>query len=210
MKQINLKQGTPEWATHRAQHFNASDAPAMMACSPYRTRQHLVRERATGIVDAEIDAATARRFADGHRAEALARPLAEEIVGEELYPVVGVADAGPYSASFDGLTLLEDRAFEHKALNDTLRAAFDDMETIAPEHRECTAGSLLPLPYRVQMEHQAMVCPSIERILFMASKWADDGTLIDERHCWYYPDPKPEAEMVRGRVAFWKGVKVEP
>jgi uncharacterized protein (DUF427 family) len=27
---------------------------------------------------------------------------------------------------------------------------------------------------------------------------------------WYYPDPKPEAEMVRGRVAFWKGVKVEP
>jgi uncharacterized protein (DUF427 family) len=26
---------------------------------------------------------------------------------------------------------------------------------------------------------------------------------------WYYPDPKPEAEMVRGRVAFWKGVKVE-
>src|SRR3569832_2980262 len=25
---------------------------------------------------------------------------------------------------------------------------------------------------------------------------------------WYYPDPKPEAEMVRDRVAFWKGVKV--
>ena len=25
---------------------------------------------------------------------------------------------------------------------------------------------------------------------------------------WYYLDPKPEAEMVRGRVAFWKGVQV--
>ena len=25
---------------------------------------------------------------------------------------------------------------------------------------------------------------------------------------WYYADPKPEAGMVRGRVAFWKGVKV--
>jgi len=25
---------------------------------------------------------------------------------------------------------------------------------------------------------------------------------------WYYPEPKPEAEMVRGRVAFWKGVKI--
>ena len=27
---------------------------------------------------------------------------------------------------------------------------------------------------------------------------------------WYYPDPKHEADMVRGRVAFWKGVTVEP
>jgi uncharacterized protein (DUF427 family) len=25
---------------------------------------------------------------------------------------------------------------------------------------------------------------------------------------WYYPEPKPEAEMVRDRVAFWKDVKV--
>jgi uncharacterized protein (DUF427 family) len=25
---------------------------------------------------------------------------------------------------------------------------------------------------------------------------------------WYYPDPKPEADMVRDRVAFWHGVKV--
>lgn len=25
---------------------------------------------------------------------------------------------------------------------------------------------------------------------------------------WYYPEPKPEAENIRGHVAFWKGVKV--
>jgi uncharacterized protein (DUF427 family) len=25
---------------------------------------------------------------------------------------------------------------------------------------------------------------------------------------WYYADPKPEADAIRGRVAFWKGVKV--
>ena len=25
---------------------------------------------------------------------------------------------------------------------------------------------------------------------------------------WTYTDPKPEADMVRGRVAFWKGVQV--
>ncbi|MCY7317910.1 MAG: DUF427 domain-containing protein, partial [Ramlibacter sp.] len=27
---------------------------------------------------------------------------------------------------------------------------------------------------------------------------------------WYYADPKPEAEEIKGRVAFWKGVKIEP
>lgn len=27
---------------------------------------------------------------------------------------------------------------------------------------------------------------------------------------WYYPEPKPEAENIRGRVAFWKGVTVAP
>ena len=25
---------------------------------------------------------------------------------------------------------------------------------------------------------------------------------------WYYPNPKPEAENIRGYVAFWKGVKI--
>lgn len=25
---------------------------------------------------------------------------------------------------------------------------------------------------------------------------------------WYYADPKPEAEAIRNRVAFWKGVQV--
>lgn len=25
---------------------------------------------------------------------------------------------------------------------------------------------------------------------------------------WYYPDPKPEAAVIEGRVAFWKGVTV--
>lgn len=25
---------------------------------------------------------------------------------------------------------------------------------------------------------------------------------------WYYPDPKPEAAHIKGRVAFWKGVVV--
>ncbi len=36
-----------------------------------------------------------------------------------------------------------------------------------------------------------------------------DGELNADA-AWYYADPKPGAEEVRDRVAFWKGVKVEP
>ena len=32
---------------------------------------------------------------------------------------------------------------------------------------------------------------------------------LNANAAWYYPEPKPEAENIRGRVAFWKGVKIE-
>ena len=35
-----------------------------------------------------------------------------------------------------------------------------------------------------------------------------DGNMNQDA-VWYYADPKPEAESIRDRVAFWKGVKVE-
>lgn len=187
MRTVNLIQGTPEWHAHRASHFNASDAPAMMGCSPYKTRSQLLREFATGAT-IEHDAATLQRFADGHRFEDLARPLAERIIGEDLYPCVGVD--GKYSASFDGLTLLEDKAFEHKSLNDDLRLAMP-----------LDGGdACLPLHYQVQMEHQAMVS-SAERVLFMASKWNGDE-LVEERHCWYTPNPELRTKIVAGWAQF--------
>lgn len=31
---------------------------------------------------------------------------------------------------------------------------------------------------------------------------------INENAAWYYPEPKPEAEHIRGHVAFWNGVQV--
>ncbi len=48
MKTVDLQQGTREWHAHRAQHFNASDAPAMLGVSPYKSRAQLIRELATG------------------------------------------------------------------------------------------------------------------------------------------------------------------
>lgn len=36
------------------------------------------------------------------------------------------------------------------------------------------------------------------------------GDRVNADAAWYYPTPKAAAERVRGRVAFWKGVSVEP
>ena len=30
-----------------------------------------------------------------------------------------------------------------------------------------------------------------------------------EDAAWYYPEPKPEAAQIRGRIAFWNGVEVD-
>lgn len=183
MKIVRLTQGTPEWHAHRATHFNASDAPAMLGCSPYKTRTELLHEMHTGVAP-EVDPVTQRRFDDGHRFEALARPLAEAIIGEELYPLTGTH--GKLSASFDGLTLLAEDAFEHKSLNNDLR---DMMHANVQGHE-------LALHYRAQMEHQCIVSGA-KRVLFMASKW-DGDKLVEERHCWYYPDLELRAKILAG------------
>ncbi len=31
---------------------------------------------------------------------------------------------------------------------------------------------------------------------------------VNRDAAWFYPDPKPGAEAVRGRIAFWKGVEI--
>lgn len=188
----DFAQGTPEWHQHRATHFNASDAPAMMGCSPYQTRTELLTRLKTGI-SAEVDAATQRRFDDGHRFEALARPLAEKIIGQELYPVTG--SRGDLSASFDGLTDGIDGpyiAFEHKTLNDDLRSAI--------RQQGGNANDFLAPVYRIQMEQQMLVSGA-ERVLFMASKWNGDE-LVEERHCWYTSDADLRAKIIAGWQQF--------
>ena len=32
---------------------------------------------------------------------------------------------------------------------------------------------------------------------------------VNKDAAWYYPDPKPAAQEIKDRVAFWRGVKVE-
>lgn len=190
MKIHTLTQGSPEWLAYRAQHFNASDAPAMLGVSPYKTRNQLLAELHTGL-PADVDAATQRRFDDGHRFEDLARPLAEEIIGDDLYPLVG--SEGVLSASFDGLTLDRTKGFEHKTMNAELYG----------EGAPWGDDFVIPLHYRIQMEQQLLVSGA-ERILFMASRWDVNDTLDVEQHRWYESDPELRAQIVAGWEQFGK------
>lgn len=180
----DLIQGSPEWHAYRANHRNASDAPAMMGCSPYKKRSELLHQCHTGLA-AEVSATTQGLFDNGHRFEALARPLAESIVGEDLYPVTCSLDK--LSASLDGLTMMETIAWEHKSLNDEIRAA------------QCAAD--LGLHYRVQMEQQLLISGA-EKCLFQATKWSNDGELLEDRHFWYEPDLALRGQILLGWEQF--------
>jgi putative phage-type endonuclease len=186
MQIVKLTQGSAEWLAHRAQHFNASDAPAMYGCSSYKTRNQLLHELSTGVGKEHSDYVQEKFLDKGHEYESLARDLAVMEVGEDLYPVVGVD--GKFSASFDGLTMDYSIGFEHKTLNEKLRSIVNFV------------GQELPLEYRVQMEHQMMVSGA-GRTLFMATKW-DGETLVAGRHCWYAPVPELRAQIIAAWAQF--------
>jgi putative phage-type endonuclease len=125
MKAVNIQQGSHEWHRWRASRFTASDAAAMLGISPYKTRDALLAEKATGIAP-EHDAATLDRFQRGHDLEALARAGAEFILGEELYPALGEHDGwDKIAASFDGVTMDGKAIWEHKTLNRELMEAVE-------------------------------------------------------------------------------------
>lgn len=205
MRIVNLTPNTPEWLAHRCTTWNASDAPAALSCSPYKSRKDLIAELASGITP-EVDGHTQRRFDLGHVFEELARPVASAFIGEDLFVVVGVADkvlpgmTRPLGASLDGITLLEDICWEHKSLN------ADIYDVILAGG----TGNDLPLVYRVQMEQQLLVSGA-EKCLFTASSWirnAEDHSewLLDEiHHLWYFPDHDLRAQIIEA----WKLVEAD-
>ena len=161
----NVAQGSPEWHALRATHFTASEAPAMMGTSKYQSRTDLLTLKKTGITP-EVTPQQQRNFDRGHDTEALARPLVEEMIGEELYPVVGTE--GNLLASMDGATMLGETLFEHKLWNDALVA-------------QVKAGDLAP-HYYWQLEQQLLVSGA-ERVIFVCS----DGTAENFVHMEYRP-----------------------
>lgn len=180
MKVHNVQQGTPEWLALRASHFTASEAAAMMGASKFQTRNDLLAMKKTGIVP-DVTPQQQAAFDRGHATEEMARPLAEEDIGEELYPIVGTS--GNLLASMDGATMLGDVLFEHKLWN----------EKVATQIR---AGELDP-HYYWQLEQQLLVSGA-ERVLFVCS----DGTRDKYVSMEYSPVPGRREELIAGWAQF--------
>ncbi|QPL52440.1 lambda-exonuclease family protein [Vibrio navarrensis] len=181
----NVQQGTDEWhALRETVDFTASEVSAALGCSPYKTRDQLMHEKATGIKP-EISSYQEKIFADGHRFEEMARPILESNLGEELYPatITGECEGLTLLASLDGLTIDGDIAFEHKSPNGKLVAKIAERN--------------LDTHYVVQMEQQlllsgAAVCKFV----------ASDGTEQNWHEMDYYPDESVQSWIISGLKQF--------
>ncbi|MBF0589271.1 MAG: YqaJ viral recombinase family protein [Magnetococcales bacterium] len=183
MKILKLEQGSEQWLKSRQKHFCASEAPAMMGCSPYMTRSQLLdlkkgkpEEKSTG-KQAEI-------FQKGHHYEAKARAIVEINELEAFPPVVGALyqDDLPLLASMDGLG---SKVFEHKSWNKTL--ADNIRAGVLADH------------YIWQLEQQLLVSGAGEA-LFVAS----DGTEEKMVSLIYRSEPKRRAALIAGWKQFAK------
>jgi len=181
----NVLQGTKEWLSIRASHFTASEAPAAFGVSLYLNRNELLQQKATGKCK-EISDFQQSVFDKGHEAEANARAIAEDIVGEDLCPITATLtiDDLKLLASYDGVTFVNNIIWEHKLWSEELAKQIE--ENNINEH------------YSIQLDQQLLISGA-EKCLFMTS----DGTVNNCKWMWYETtDEKKDAV-----ISTWKQFK---
>lgn len=184
MEILAIDQGSDAWLEVRKAHFTASEAPAALGQSKYVTRTALLHQKATGIAE-EVGQFKQALFDRGHQAEAAARAIAEQIAGDDLYPITATMkiDGLYLLASLDGATMDEAIIWEHKLYSEELAA-------------DVRAGTLAP-HYTIQMDQQLLVSGA-KKCLFMTS----DGTEQNMAYCWYEADQEKFDALVAGWAQF--------
>ena len=180
---LNLIQGSEEWKVTRLNNFGASEAPAMMNDSKYMGRNELLNMKFTG-ESKPVSSHQQKIFDKGHATEEMARPIVEKLIGDELYPVTGLLEDSKILASFDGLTMMEDIAFEHKLYNKTLA--------------ENVKNNVLEPHYYWQLEQ--LLVSGAKKVIFVTS----DGTEENFESMWYESIPKRRKALVLGWEQFEK------
>jgi predicted phage-related endonuclease len=182
----SLVQGTPEWHSFRLDHDGASEAAAMLGLDKNVSRNELLAAKKSGIAKTFSDFVQTRILDNGHRVEALARPIAESIIGDELSPAT--YSFGRLSASCDGITFDGSIAFEHKQWNEDLAKLVDANE--------------IPDTHMPQIQ-QILGVTGANRLLFVVS----DGTKQNMAFAWVLPDQNWMARIEAGWAQFHKDLE---
>lgn len=166
MKQTHtLIQGSESWHQFRASHYGASEASAMLGISPYMSRTDLLKLKKTGVAP-DVSPALQKIFDRGHEVEPLGRVIAEKIIGEDLFPAT--YSFGHLSCSCDGITMMEDVAWEHKQFNRELAESLRN--GVLPDHHWPQA-------------QQILLITGAEKLLFMTSNGTEDNC----EYMWVIP-----------------------
>lgn len=179
----DLIQGSPEWDSFRLEHDGASESPVMLGISELASRTELLDVKVTGIAKEFSEFVRTRILDNGHRVEALARPVIEQQFGIKLYPVV--YSRGRPSASCDGITMAGTIGWEHKQWNSKLA--------------EAVAAGELPDKYMAQPQ-QCLLLTSADKWIFTVS----DGTEENMVSMEIFPDPAWFKRILNGWAQFNK------
>ncbi|MGY2133977.1 DUF427 domain-containing protein [Hymenobacter sp. HD11105] len=88
--------------------------------------------------------------------------------------------------------------------NDTVLAESNDTVVVENNHY-FPADSLKREFFEDSIAHTS--CPWKGRASYYSVRVNGE---LNKDAAWYYPEPKDAAKQIEGRVAFWKGVKVQP
>lgn len=177
----NLAQGSAPWDQFRLHHRGASEAAAALGLSKKVKRTELLHMKHTGLAREFSDWLQMNVLDKGHHVEALARPHIEKTIGDDLYPVT--RSRGHLSASCDGLTMDDRRAFEHKQWAEELAA-------------QVRAG-ILPDEHAPQCQ-QILLVTGAEELHFVVS----DGTPDKMERLVVLPDQEWWERIVAGWAQF--------
>src|SRR5208337_1949303 len=134
---IDCEQGSQEWLDLRKTKITATDAPAIMGVSPWKTKIKCYKEK-IGEIENVVKSERMQRGLD---LEPIARELFTIRTGIEMFPRVVVRDWA--MASLDGLSIMG-----HKIL---------EIKCPGPKDHELALCGKIPEYYFPQLQHQMMV-----------------------------------------------------
>ena len=180
MKLVNLDQGSKEWLDWRRGFLTASDAAAVMSCSPWET-PYKCWQRKLGLIE---EKKSNNAMEEGKRLEPIARSKFNQETGFDMVPVVVESSEITFlGASLDGMcgnAILE------------IKCGGSNLHDMARK-------GIIPDYYLCQMQHQLIVTRAEK--CFYYSYYKDEGIMLE-----VLPDPEFEAKYLSKAKDFWKRI----